>query len=128
MQKDFDQWNRQKKSTHGRQLRAPFKEGDVWWCSLGANVGDEQDGKGRFFSRPVLIFKKFNRHIFLGLPLSTVLKQNRFYHPLHFKGIDQCVVLSQLRLLDAKRLENRMGNLPSHEFENVKGKLKHLLF
>lgn len=128
MQKDFDQWNRQKKVTHGRNQRAPFREGDVWWCSLGANIGDEQDGKGRFYSRPVLVFKKFNRNIFLGIPLSTVLKENRFYHHLHFKGIDQCVVLSQVRLLDAKRLENRMGDLPSHEFKKIGEKLKQLLF
>ena len=128
MIKDFDNWNRQKKSTNERQIRAPFREGDIWWCSLGANVGDEQDGKGRFFSRPILVFKKFNKSIFLGIPLSTIIKDNRFYHQLHFKGTDQCVVLSQLRLLDAKRLENRMGDLPSHEFEKVKEKLKQLIF
>src|SRR5437764_359964 len=124
MEKDFDGWNIQKKKAHARNGRALFKERDVWWCSLGANVGDEQDGKGRFFSRPVLVLKKFNAHIFLGLPLSTIIKENRFYHKLHFKGIDQCVVLSQIRLIDAKRLENRMGDLPSHEFEKIKEKLK----
>jgi mRNA interferase MazF len=128
MEKDFDHWNIQKKTTNARESRAPFKEGDVWWCSLGANVGDEQDGKGSFFSRPVLVFKKFNRNIFLGVPLSTIIKDNRFYHQIHFKGRAQCVVLSQIRLLDAKRLENRMGDLPSHEFEKVKQKLKELVF
>lgn len=128
MIKDFDKWNTQKKGTDARQNRAPFRERDVWWCSLGTNVGDEQDGKGRFFSRPVLVLKKFNKHIFLGIPLSTILKDNRFYHRIHFKGIDQSAVLSQLRLLDAKRLENRMGDLPSHEFERVKEKLKELIF
>ena len=128
MTKDFDQWNRLKKSTDARNSRAPFREGDIWWCSLGTNVGDEQDGKGHFFSRPVLVFKKFNRHIFLGMPLSTIIKDNRFYHQLHFKGIDQCVVLSQLRLLDAKRLENRKGDLPSHEFRKIGEKLQQLIF
>lgn len=126
--KHFDDWNNVKKCANARNTRALFKEGDVWWCSLGVNVGDEQDGKGRHFSRPVLILKKFNQNIFLGLPLSTAIKENRFYHRLHFKGIDQSVVLSQLRLLDAKRLENRMGDLPSHECEKVKEKLKRLLF
>ncbi len=128
MQKDFDNWNKQKKATHARAIRALFKERDVWWCSLGTNVGDEQDGKGQLFSRPVLILKKFNANIFIGLPLSTIIKNNRFYHRLHFKGIDQCVVLSQVRLLDAKRLENRMGDLPSHEFNAVKEKLRQLIF
>lgn len=128
MQKDFDTWNIRKKTTNEREGRAPFKEGDVWWCSLGANVGDEQDGKGRFFSRPVLVFRKFNKRIFLGIPLSTIVKDNRFYHKMHFKGQEQCVVLSQIRLLDAKRLENRMGSLPSHDIEKISEKLKELVF
>ncbi len=122
MQKDFDNWNKQKKGTDARHARAPFRD-------LGTNVGDEQDGKGKFFSRPILVIKKLNKHIFLGMPLGTILKEdNRFYHRIHFKGRDQSVVLSQLRLLDAKRLENRMGDLPSHEFERVKDKLKELIF
>lgn len=128
MQKEFDRWNRQKQKTHLRKDRTLFHEGEIWWCSLGANIGDEQNGKGKFFSRPVLVFRKFNANVFLGLPLSTILKENRFYHRIHFKGIDQCVVLSQMRLLDAKRLENRMGSLPSHEFAKVTKKLKDLLF
>lgn len=128
MEKDFDGWNQQKKSTNARANRAPFKECDVWWCSLGTNVGDEQDGKGRFFSRPVLVLKKFNARIFIGLPLSTQLKDKPYYHRFHFKGIHQSVILSQIRLIDAKRLENRMGEVPSHEMDNIKERLKRLIF
>ena len=36
-----------------------FKRGEIWWCSLGFNVGEEIFGKGNKFTRPVLIFKKF---------------------------------------------------------------------
>ena len=36
-----------------------FKQGEVWWCSLGLNLGEEIFGKGEKFSRPVLVFKKF---------------------------------------------------------------------
>ena len=43
-----------------------FRQGDIWWCSLGFNIGEEIFGKGKKFTRPVLIFKKFtankNRH------------------------------------------------------------------
>jgi mRNA interferase MazF len=54
MEKDFDRWNACKKTTQTH--RPPlFSEGQVWWCRLGANVGDEQDGKGESFLRPVLV-------------------------------------------------------------------------
>jgi len=128
MVKDFDQWNIQKKQAHAISQRPMFKEREVWWCSLGLNVGDEQDGKGDAFTRPVLVFKKFNRNVFVGIPLSTQLKENRFYHHIHFSGIDQSLLLSQIRLMDAKRLRDKMGDLPSHEMQNIKEKLGKLLF
>ena len=51
-------------------LRVLFKEGEVWWCSVGLNVGEEEFGKGERFVRPVLIFKKFTQNSFLGIPLT----------------------------------------------------------
>ena len=104
MIKDFDIWNIQKKNTHQSHGRPMFSEREIWWCSLGVNVGDEQDGKGTSFSRPVLVLKKFNRNIFVGVPLSTQLKDKSYYHRINFKGKEQSVILSQIRLLDAKRL------------------------
>ena len=56
--KDFDSWNRIKKKTHGSSRVKYPKEGSVWWCKLGLNIGDEEDGKGDYFERPVLILKK----------------------------------------------------------------------
>lgn len=104
-----------------------FREREVWWCSLGVNVGDEQDGKGQSFTRPVLVLKKFNRNIFMGVPLSTQLKDNPFYHRIFFKGIEQSVLLSQLRILDVKRFRDKMGDLPSQEVEKIKEKLRKLV-
>ena len=41
-----------------------FKEGEIWWCRIGMNIGHETYGKGASFSRPVLIFKKFSNDFF----------------------------------------------------------------
>ena len=41
-----------------------ISEGQVYWCLLGENIGFEQNGKGDYFRRPVLIFKKFNNNVF----------------------------------------------------------------
>jgi mRNA interferase MazF len=128
MQKDFDGWIIQKKKAHHVHERPMFKEREVWWCSLGANVGDEQDGKGASFTRPVLVFKKFNRNICLCIPLSTQLKDNQFYHRIHFKGIEQSMLLSQIRLMDTKRFRDKLGEIPLHEMEKIKEKLRQLIF
>ncbi len=58
--KDFDAWNKVKQNTHVLQtLRYP-KEGEIWWCKLGLNIGDEQDGKGTRFERPVVIINNLD--------------------------------------------------------------------
>ena len=75
MQKDFDGWNTRKKSINERDTKdVYFYEREIWWCSLGANVGFEQDGTDEFFERPVVIIKKYNPQIFLAVPLSTTSK------------------------------------------------------
>jgi len=44
--KDFDAWNVKKKLTDTKMSSAPFfKERDIWWMSIGLNVGYEEDGK-----------------------------------------------------------------------------------
>ena len=59
--KDFDTWNALKKHIHQKRFLAFVHAREVWWCSLGLNVGTEQDGKHTAFERPVLILRKFNR-------------------------------------------------------------------
>jgi mRNA interferase MazF len=128
MQKDFDSWTIHKKKTNLNKGRTFFKEREIWWCSIGLNVGDEEDGKGKTFSRPVLVLKKFNHSTFLGIPLSTQIKENRFYYKLHFKGIEQCALFSQIRVFDAKRLGVKMGSITSNEFNKIKESLRGLVF
>ena len=45
MKKDFDSWNDKKKYSHEEKQRSFFKDGEVWFASLGVNIGYEQDGK-----------------------------------------------------------------------------------
>jgi mRNA interferase MazF len=58
MQKDFDKWNEQKKELDKKQKDMLFKEREIWWCNLGLNIGDEENGKGEKSTRPILIIKK----------------------------------------------------------------------
>ena len=62
--KDFDSWNTEKKQLEefGPDVLI-FHEREIWWCSIGVNLGDEQDGKNELFERPVLVVRKFNRKL-----------------------------------------------------------------
>ena len=62
VQKNYKAWNILKTNINSVP-NAPlaYKERDVWWVSLGHNIGDEEDGKGNSFSRPVLIVKGFSK-------------------------------------------------------------------
>lgn len=57
-----------------------FREKEVWWASLGANLGHEEDGKNKKFERPVLILRKFNKHLMLVIPLTSKIKENNKYY------------------------------------------------
>jgi hypothetical protein len=58
MEKDFDRWNKKKKTLHQTDFTDFVHEREVWWCALGANVGVEADGKHDNFERPVLVPSK----------------------------------------------------------------------
>lgn len=129
MQKDFDDWNKSKKQLQEKANRPLFKERDVWWCRLGVNIGDEEDGKGEFFNRPVLVLKKFNKRVFIAVPLSSKIKEdNYFYFTFTFQGKEQSVILPQIRLVDAKRLSDKMGSISKEEFAIIKARVKDLIF
>lgn len=103
-----------------KKNKVVFKQGDIWWCSLGFNVGEEIFGKGEKFARPVLIFKKFTSNSFLGLPLTTHGKSGSWYVEVKFRNTKQYVLLNQARMLDKKRLISRFGVLGGTEYLNVK--------
>lgn len=111
----FSEWHDEKSNIHIKKRRVYFYEREVWWCSIGLNVGDEQNGKGRNFSRPMVILKKFNNNIFWGVPLTSKIKTGKFYTPVDLgDGVQRTALLSQLKLIDGKRLLDRMTIL-SHD-------------
>ena len=126
MQKDFDGWNDVKKKTHIENSRPFFREREVWWASLGLNRGFEQDG-GKGFVRPVLVVKRFSGDACWCVPLTKQGKQGVYYEYVTLRGSVRSVILSQLRLLDTKRLQNKIGILDEEEFVRIKTKLTRFL-
>jgi mRNA-degrading endonuclease toxin of MazEF toxin-antitoxin module len=103
-----------------------FKEGEVWWCSVGLNIGEEEFGKGPTFRRPVLIFKKFSKNSFLGLPLTGREKKGSWYVPCVVGGKIGSVMLNQARIFDGKRLESRIVEMKNDDFEIIKVRFREL--
>ena len=120
MQKDFDQWNEIKKSTNQINSLIKIKEGEIRWCKFGLNIGKEVFGKGENFRRPALILKKFSGDVFLGLPLTTREHEGDWYYKIEHGGISRFVILNQSRILDRKRLEEKLFEIPDVENENIK--------
>ncbi len=80
---------------------------------IGVNIGFEQNG-GKDFLRPVVVYKKFNKHVFLGIPLTSKIKEDKFHYEFEYKAdIRSFVMLSQIRLFDIKRVKFGMEPLRS---------------
>lgn len=45
MEKDFDAWNEYKKELEIKNQTILYKEGEIWWTSIGVNIGNESCGK-----------------------------------------------------------------------------------
>ena len=126
MKKDCANWNIKKIEVHHEKIRPFFHEREIWFCSLGVNVGFEQDG-GEGFLRPVVVVKKFNNDIAWCVPLTTRQKQGQYYVEVFINKKKGNAILSQLRLVDGKRLYYKVGDLDEAVFEEIKRKIRQLL-
>ncbi len=125
--KKFNEWNEVKKQLDCKEKYITPKEREVYWASIGENIGFEQNGKGDIFSRPVLIVKRFSKNIFFGVPLSTQPKEGSFFYGFELNGEKSTALVVQGRLFDTRRLENRIGMISKEDFENIKLRIKDLL-
>ena len=121
---DYDNWNNLKKILSVSK-RAYFSKGEIWFISIGKNLGDEEDGKNELFERPVLIIRKFNNNIFLGIPLTSQEKIGKYY--IELKSFRSVAILSQIRLFDSKRLVRKIGKIDSSELMDIKNKVRDII-
>lgn len=128
MKKDFQKWHDKKSHVDDIVKRPFFHEREIWWCALGANIGFEQDGGGEDFLRPVIVFRKFNNEVFWGIPLTRTQKKTKYYFTFCLEEMNpSTAVLSQVRLIDARRLSHKLGDLNDDDFEKLTKKFKALL-
>jgi len=127
MRKDFDRWNEVKKRLEGQARKFLFREGDIWWCSVGINVAYEVCGKGVEFRRPVLVLRKLSVDCFIGIPLSSQYKEGSWYAEAWVRERPQTLLLNQIKMFSTKRFQRRLATLDEADFQRVKVRLRELL-
>jgi mRNA-degrading endonuclease toxin of MazEF toxin-antitoxin module len=118
--KDFDNWNLVKKEIDNTSQGFSFVEKEIWMCSIGVNVGSEEDGKGRFSLRPIYILKKINHRTFIGIPLTSRLRSDSDHVALYFNYDISTAIISQIRNYDKKRLFEKMGIVSDYLHSKIK--------
>ena len=126
MDKDFDSWNIIKQNLDKLEVLPDFHIREIWFCSLGCNVGIEENGKHENFERPVLILKKFNKDMLLIAPLTSNHKDLPFYHLLKYETISS-VMLTQIKIIDTRRLIRKVRTVSNGEFNVIKDKIRKLI-
>lgn len=123
MEKDFDQWNVLKKRLEGR--RDVFcNTREVWWCSIGANVGAEASGKNGLFERPVLVLKVYNTQSILIVPLTSKPKNDRFHTEVVYTDEEGLMhtswaILSHTRTISPRRLQRKLYRIDKNTHARV---------
>ena len=121
MIKKFLGWITLKSKLHDMVSNPPLvKERDLWWLSVGENIGSEMNGKSGLFSRPALVIKKLSRGFFLIAPTTSVPHEGSWYVCIKHGGKDTFVCLHQIRTVDYRRLSSRLGQIDSDDFDRVK--------
>jgi mRNA interferase MazF len=125
----FKNWTKLKIRIHVSEREISFKEGQVWWASLGQNIGVEANGKNTDFERPIVIVKKFNEESFIGVPLSSKEKVGRYYLKLKdIQGKSSIVNLSQVRIMSSKRLIREIEeSISESDLNIIKSAIKEYL-
>jgi len=129
--KKFDEWNAVKKKTQDNERKLGIKPRDIFWAKIGQNIGSEEYGKNDNFARPVIIIRKLTHDLFIGIPLTSTLKDNDYFHSFEYNNksnglTKNSAMILQVRTFSIKRLMNKTGVISKEDFEVVIEKSKGL--
>lgn len=120
MEKDFDGWNKKKKALDAAVHQPPLvSEGEIWWASVGENIGSEIGGKSVLFSRPVVIFRKLAHGFYFVIPTTTQKNKGSWYIDIRQHGKRMVACLQQARALDHRRLSSKLGSLDDEDYSRI---------
>ncbi len=124
----FIKWNNLKILIHEKAWVKYANERDIWFTHIWKNIWVEQNWKWDEFLRPVVILKKLNKDAFVIIPLTKSNKKWSFFY--NFRFVDKIIstaVLAQIKVIDRKRLDYKIGKIEKWDFSKLKNKLRKLL-
>ncbi len=130
--KDFVDWVTVKRTLNSINVPFPFFEREVWWASLGENIGFELDGKSPDYSRPIIILKVFSENNLFYTPLTTTkcCKNRPFFFDVGeiIPGKKSRASLSHTSSMDGRRLLKKIGMLEESTFVTLKEAIQLYIF
>jgi mRNA interferase MazF len=130
--KKFDEWNIVKKNTENQNFTLTVKPREIYWVKIGINIGNEEFGKDADFTRPVIIIRRLTKDLFIGIPITTTLKDNDYFHQFSYTNktrgiIENSAMILQLRTYSVKRVLNKIGKINTEDFKKIIEKTKMIL-
>lgn len=119
MEQKYDEWNIIQKKLAKSSTLIFCNQREIWWCSIGMNIGTELYGKHSSFERPVLIMKVFNKETVMIVPLTSKYKIGIYYCEVKFGRMISYAMLSQVRTVSTRRLSRKIGRMLIQDFEEV---------
>ncbi len=127
--KRFFEWIGLKEKLHFKDSSPPYvNQGDIWWASVGENVGSEIGGKSDLFSRPVIVFKKLAHGFYFVIPTTTQGRDGSWYVEFRQRGRPMKACLHQARAFDHRRFCSKLGRLDDEDYLRVRKAFIDLYF
>jgi mRNA-degrading endonuclease toxin of MazEF toxin-antitoxin module len=123
----FNNWNNLKQKIDKKNI-IPFKQGEIYFVSVGQNIGYEIYGKKELYLRPVLVYRKLSKQTFIGIPLSSKQKDGTYFYTFRYSDKTlSTALLNQIRVFDIKRAEYFDGTIKISDLGKLKDKLLKLM-
>lgn len=120
------EWNEVKIKLNLSAGRQNIREGQIYWASVGQNIGEEMYGKSSTYTRPVLVFKKLSKSRFMGIPLTSQDHEGSWYVPFMHDDKKQVAVVGQAKVMSTKRLFNEIGEIDDADMKRIEEGFKDL--
>lgn len=119
--KKFLKWIGLKQRLHESDHQPPLvSQGDIWWVSIGENVGSEVNGKSDLFSRPVIILKKLAHSFYFVIPTTTQKRTGTWYVQFRHQEKNMFACLHQARTIDHRRISSKLGTIDDTDLSRIK--------
>jgi len=124
----YDKWNSLKKQLDTKEEIITFYQGNIYFMSVGMNIGHESYGKDNLFLRPVLVYKKLTNTTFLGIPLTSKEKEGSYFFQFSYKKNKKSTAMfHQMRVFDIRRTEYLSGKINKNTYQNLEIKLNEFM-